>query len=48
MGYGGGYLWLRCVVLWWWWWGGGGVGASTALNRINDTRVLFKVRSPIG
>ena len=42
MGYGGGYLWLGGVVLWCVWWGWG-----KALNRLNDTRALFEVLSPI-
>ena len=42
-GGGGGYRLGVCFF------GGGwrGVGASTALNRINDDRVISEVRSPI-
>ena len=48
MGYSGGYLWIvggvGFVV------GVGGVGGwgATVLNRLNENRELFEVRSPIG
>ena len=59
MGYSGGYLWIGGAFLWWGvgglrlggvvlWCGVGEVGVSTAINKLNNDRVIFEVRSQIG